>query len=481
MNDLKRYVPLAVWGLAVVTLILIPFKILSLGYLPADDALRHAAKAVCGKPWQEILVMSDDFRIDPHPGWHTVLGWGHRWLHLDTQQLVVTPVAGLMLLVSAVAIVWLRRPEAWLSVLLAATVFIPNYIPRLALGRPYLFTMAAFMTLMMVWTRLENRRPRWPGLLGSILLVAAAAWVHGSFYLLIMPAGALVLAGRWRQGVFFGICWAAGSFLGCALTGHPWQFLAQSVRHLFGVMHDYTLTRQLVGELQPSDGNFGAVVLVALMLLWRASSGDWQPRELVNPLFMMAVLGWLLGFKVVRFWSDWGLPAMLLWLAFEFQKQWEKHTGEDSGKRLLLSAGLALGVYLGATSDRDSRWTSNLIKDYLTIEDHPELKEWFPEPGGIFYNADMRVFNDTFFKNPDAPWRYALGFEPALMRPEDLAVVRKVDWNFGDIRAYADWVRRMRPGDRLVIRASASARPNIPELEWHYAATDIWIGRLPGK
>ena len=96
----------------------------------------------------------------------------------------------------------------------------------------------------------------------------------------------------------------------------------------------------------------------------------------------------------------------------------------------------------------------------------------------------MRVFNETFFKNPNAPWRYVLGFEPALMLPEDRAVLRKVQWNFGDVRAYEDWVKKMRPEDRLVVRASwlhTPGQPNIPELEWRYAVTDLWIGRLPAK
>src|SRR5437762_400733 len=72
-TQLNRYVPLAAWIIVVLTLLCIPSKIISYGYLPADDAIRHAAKAVSGKPWQDILVMRPDFKIDPHPGWHFVL------------------------------------------------------------------------------------------------------------------------------------------------------------------------------------------------------------------------------------------------------------------------------------------------------------------------------------------------------------------------------------------------------------------------
>ena len=66
---MKRYVSLAVWIVVVFTILLIPLKIISYGFLPGDDALRHAAKAVSGKTWQQILVMRSDFAMDPSPGW----------------------------------------------------------------------------------------------------------------------------------------------------------------------------------------------------------------------------------------------------------------------------------------------------------------------------------------------------------------------------------------------------------------------------
>src|SRR5690349_4599911 len=118
-NDLKRYVPLAAWIIVVLTLLYIPSKIISYGYLPADDSLRHAAKAVSGKPWQEILVMRSDFQIDPHPGWHAVLGAFHRALNCGTETLVLISIVGLMLLLSAAVLPWLRWPESWLASLLA--------------------------------------------------------------------------------------------------------------------------------------------------------------------------------------------------------------------------------------------------------------------------------------------------------------------------------------------------------------------------
>jgi len=498
-NELKRYVPLAAWIIVVLTLFCIPSKIISYGYLPADDALRHAAKAVSGKPWQEILVMRSDFKIDPHPGWHATLGAIHHALNCGSEPLVLISIVGLMLLISAVVLPRLRWPETWLASLLVVSIFVPRFINRLLLGRPYLFTIAVFLALIFIWFGLQNRRPRWSGIIASVILIALAAWVHGSWYQLGIPIAALVLAGQWRSAAWYGGSWLVGSFLGCGLTGHPFQFLEQSVHHLFGVFGDYHLDRQLVTELLPSGGDPQMVLFLIGILLWRAFSAtraSAQPddsssdataltlsarltQSLSSPLFLMTIFGWLLGLRVFRFWDDWGLPALMVWLALEFQTQLQKRLAFDSPQRLLIALGLAVGLFLATTSDLSNRWTSNLTNEYL-VRENPELAGWLPEDHGIFYSADMRFFNETFFRNPTAPWRYALGFESALMLPEDLEVVRKVQWNFGDVRAYEPWLKKMKPEDRLALRASwlpNGGPPNIPELEWRYAVKDIWVGR----
>ena len=117
----------------------------------------------------------------------------------------------------------------------------------------------------------------------------------------------------------------------------------------------------------------------------------------------------------------------------------------------------------------------------MSYAEDPALAGWWPERDGIFYSADMAFFYENFYRNPKAPGRYILGFEPTLMPPEDLAVVRKAQWNYGDVRAYEPWLPKLRPQDRLIVRAStlgAPGQPRIPQLQWHYAS-DFWIGRLP--
>jgi hypothetical protein len=102
-----------------------------------------------------------------------------------------------------------------------------------------------------------------------------------------------------------------------------------------------------------------------------------------------------------------------------------------------------------------------------------------PEKGGILYSSDMTIFYQTFFKNPNADWRYILGFEPALMPDEDFQVFHKIMWNNGDAKAYEPWVEKMRPQDRLVIRGDRGSLPSSSQLEWEYGVSGIWIGRLP--
>ncbi|HSY43596.1 MAG TPA: hypothetical protein VK811_06760, partial [Candidatus Acidoferrum sp.] len=127
---------------------------------------------------------------------------------------------------------------------------------------------------------------------------------------------------------------------------------------------------------------------------------------------------------------------------------------------------------------RDGRWTENLTTGYLNAND-PQLAGWLPEPGGIIYNSDMDVFFETFYANPTADWKYILGFESGWMLPDDLQTLRNYQWNFDDARALEPWVAKMRPQDRMIIHAPGGGPPNIPELQWYYGATEMWIGRLP--
>src|SRR5215469_6384817 len=134
LAPLRRYVPLAVWVIAIFVIIAIPFKIIGYGYLPGDDALRHAARAVSGKPWPEILLLNPVYKMDHEFGWKWLLGRLHVLGNWDAEKLVIFSVALLFILVNLAGLAWLKRPEAWLVSLIASMVL--AYIPmRLVLGR----------------------------------------------------------------------------------------------------------------------------------------------------------------------------------------------------------------------------------------------------------------------------------------------------------------------------------------------------------
>lgn len=471
-----RLVPLLAWALTCVALLIIPFKIISYGYLPGDDALRHAAKAVSGRAWSDVLVLREEFTMDHNPGWHVVLGAIHRATGAEPDTLVALSVSGLFLAFMLVPLLWLRRPEAWLATLLIGTVLFPGTLLRVILGRPYVLTVAVMLVTLLLWRKEGRKTLAQVGLTTG--LIALSAWIHGSWYLFALVPFSFCLAGRWREGVELVACWLGGSFLGALLTGHPFDFLWNAIQIAINCFGQNPLTRMLVTEFQPSGGAPFVVLLTAGFLLWRHLSGTWNWRAVNNPIFLLAVTGWVLGLKVTRFWDDWGLPALVLWMALELQDHCLRLLPAQAVRRLALTAALAVALFFAFTADLGGRYTSTLTNEYLTESD-PEMDAWLPEDGGIVYSADMGVFYQTYFKNPQARWKYILGFEATFMPPEDLQIYRNIQWNFYSHAGYEPWVKKMRPEDRLILKSTSTTPPNIAGLDWKYVARQTWIGRLP--
>ena len=177
-EPLRRYVPLAVWVIVVLTLLLIPLKIIGYGYLPDDDALRHAAKAVSGKPWSEILVLNDVYKIDHEFGWSLLLGKIQAVCNADAETLVVFSMVSLFMLVGLAALPWLRYPETWLATL--SLSMIAALVPwRFLEGRPYIITIAALVSLLLIWRRFGSVPPKWWMALLMTGLVTMSVYFHG--------------------------------------------------------------------------------------------------------------------------------------------------------------------------------------------------------------------------------------------------------------------------------------------------------------
>src|ERR1022692_3117127 len=116
-EPLRRYVPLVVWVIVVLTMLLIPLKIIGYGYIPPDDALRHAGKAVSGKAWPEIMVLNSVYQIDHEYGWSLLLDKIHAAFNASAETLVIFSVVSLFMLAGLATLPWLRYPETWLMTL----------------------------------------------------------------------------------------------------------------------------------------------------------------------------------------------------------------------------------------------------------------------------------------------------------------------------------------------------------------------------
>ena len=479
LEPLRRYVPLAVWVIVIMTLLLIPLKIITYGYIPPDDALRAAGKAVSGKTWPEILVLIDAYKMDHEFGWSLLLSKFHTVFNADADTIVIFSVVSLFVLAGLAAVLWLRYPEVWLATL--ALSMIAVLMPfRLLLGRPYIITIAALFSLLLLWKKFGAEKPKlW---MAAVMtgLIAASVYFHGTWYLWALPVAAFFFAGQFRWGLTVAGCAVAGVLLGCLLTGHPIEYPVQAVNVLRLTTGKHMTQRTLAQEMQPESGDMIALYILAGLLLLRRLAPLNAPPFFRDPVFWLTGLCWVLEFKVGRFWQDWGWPALMVLIACDLQLLWSSRVAVDSFRRLALACGAALIAFLSITSDVGSRWTYNLTQQYLTA-DNPDLEGWMPDKGGILYSTDMSIFYQTFFKNPTGDWRYILGFEATLMRPEDFEVYHKIFWNFGDAKAYTPWIQKMTPADRLVIRGGRGAQPNIPQLEWNYGVSGIWVGRLPGQ
>lgn len=192
-------------GVCAGILVAIPARIIMHGYLPLDDALPHAAKAVSGQPWSEILVLGQPYSVDHNFGWELLLRWVHLGTQADAERLVDLSVLGLFVLFGCVPVVGLKRPEAWLGVLLLFAVAWPPLATRLLIGRPLLVSSAVLLMLLYLGHRRDLAPPGWPLIAVLSGLIAVAVFVHRVWYLWVLPVVAFGLARqyawpeRWRR------------------------------------------------------------------------------------------------------------------------------------------------------------------------------------------------------------------------------------------------------------------------------------------
>lgn len=445
------------------------------GYFPPDDALRHVAKVLSGKDWNDILVIRDEITMDSHPGWHKILSLFYAITGASPVNLLNFSVISLFLLFMVPPAFLFRRPEAWIAALSALAVFSFGPFYRTLLGRPFIFSMFLILMFCFLWGRVRDKQKPYLELTLFTLFSAFSTWIHGTWYLLSLPLLSLLAAREWRVFALIGVSTISGVIIGALITGQPVEFLHQMLFHALEAFGQHDFTRQLVTEFRPFSGENMTLVVVAGLLMWRQARGDWNIRCIDNPVFMLAIIGWIMGFVAVRFWTDWGFPALVFWVAQEFHQIFEKYLPELSMKRLAFTAVLCLVLFLSMTSDWGSRWSSKAMAEWPKME-NAEHPLWLPEEGGIVYSDSMIVFYNIFYNNPHGPWRYILGFEPTWMPQEDLETFRHIQLTRGKSESYSPWVKKMTGKDRMIL--VRTAKPAIDGLEWHETTPTVWAGRI---
>ena len=469
--------PLLLLGCMMVFLV-IPLKIISYGYLPGDDALRHTAFAVDNRNWNEVLLLNPEFHanLDSHPGWHAFLRFFHQHLGFTQEDLVILSVTMAFVVFTWAGLAVSGNPLAWqfACAIVAATEH--SLFQRFLLGRPMFFSMTALAVMLFVWTRSKPVRP-WVEALVAVFLLTLSIYMHPTvWYLWSMPGLALVLCKRWRSAFILGGALVVSICLAALLLGSWYNVLVLPMLVIkYSILQDPLLGTSLVGELQPSGGPTTGLLIVAGVLMIKWWRGGSLRDELSKVDFVLVVMTWLLGMHMMRFWFEWGLPALTVWLCRQIKQILDlKLNGFARVSDSLWLAAFSAGVlFMGTTADIGGRYTQNLKSPLLT-KPVDDFRAQLPDEGGILYTLDMTVFYKLYYRMPDLKFRFSTGFEPGFMRPEDLKVFRAVQFNENLLDSYGPWIQKMTPKDRLIIYYPV--RPVWPEMEFtqFYSA---WIGK----
>lgn len=485
---LDKRLPLIVYALICMMLLITPLTIISYGYTPYDDVLRHAAKIIAEKDWGEILLLRDTIPpdMDTHPGWHTILGVMHRAFNLDGDGLVVFSIVSLWLVFTIIPLFYFTRPEAFILVLLCVGFLDFSLINRLFWGRPFVLTAFTALSLCYLWDRMvgitgnrlhEKQRSITP-VLWIIVLTGLASWIHSTWYLLFIPVFSAYCTRNRRYASILLCATVCGIILGGTLTGNPADYLLYQVKHLYYFMTDLSVSGALTGETSPGKGSpLIAAFALGLILLNRKTTGRYLP-DIHGIAFYLMITGWLLGFFILRFWTDFGFPAFVYWASLSIQRLLHAVDNENAFKRLSISIMVGILFFYTLTHNSNGRWSTSPYRqmDHLK-RNYAEYELWLPEDNGIIYSVNMQVFYNFFFLSPRANWRYVLGFEHAIMPKEDLEIYNSIR-SKRNYSSFLPWVKKMTLKDRIIVQGGPEY-PDLPLLKWKWLPPHYWIGRLP--
>jgi hypothetical protein len=466
--------------------------VVSKGFIPPGDALRHVAKVVSDKSWDEVVVLRKDFdgNQDTHPGWHFVLNIFNN-LGLTKDELVCVSLAIPWFFVFVIYSIVLKRPECFILALCIGFMLEPGENLRVFLGRPYLITMGMTTAYLYFWDPSGNGKS--PILLqcgATIVLSAIQVWIHpSSWYLLGIPASAVFCSGlfarRFKYPFLFIVCLVFGVLIASMFCGHPISMFSNNFKQLQWAVLGGNSGTFLVPELLPTYVKDGTAVILIILFTLRIMPNAWVGIDWRHPFIWLTIIGLFSGFFVYRFWLDWGLVGLLAWISIDFQEVIKTKIKYNDLTRLILAACvsiflviLVLGAVRLSNPNKIIRNTAMIEKSYL------EDKSWFPGDNGIIYSNSNSTFYQIFYTVPEGNWRYMFGFEQGLMPENDRQILLRILKDPLNLDLYEAWTEKMDSQDRLIIsnnRVNLSMikkNKNLSKMQWKQITVDKFIGRL---
>ena len=250
----------------------------------------------------------------------------------------------------------------------------------------------------------------------------------------------------------------------------------------FTIYSEETYNNILVSENWSGMQSVSWMIFFVIIIALSIYKNKKTLNELIyDPAFMLTWLCWAGSIKIARFWVDWGRMGLLFWTAYRVDELIKSSASLKKPRvRYCLTVFIIICLIFMCSHDGQGRFTGTT--KIQPIDFHGQytgdaLEGWAPEPGGIVYNDSMGTFYLHFFTYPHAPWRYIMGFEVGIMKPEDKKVARNIDY-YEEAEEYLPWVEKMTEKDRII---TVKGKLKLPDIEWKKASKYFWIGRLKKK
>ncbi|MBQ3644781.1 MAG: hypothetical protein II961_09310 [Candidatus Riflebacteria bacterium] len=457
------------------TFIFIPYRILSVGYMPTDDANRHIAFSTTNQTWSDVLVIKPSLSSDHNAGWHSLLRFIHRYLKISKEGLIYLSVIGLFCLFNITGTILSPNKAAWIILLTIMFLFDRSIILRTLSGRPFIISNIITLILLKIWFLDSDKEDYSLKYLGSIILLTIAVWLHGTWYTFLILPMALLLSGEIKQSLELSFIILLSTILGAFLTGEFNQFLYFHYTATLNIFSEKIYNWQLVTEF--AEGNINILWLVPTFFITMLSiySKKMKLNDLSKDrLFICILLCWLLSLKVIRFWVDWGTVALMFWLSHKLSELIEDM--KSIKKPFMRNTMFILAVLSSILFMTNSAWNNQKKRAEYSVDfSKPEFAEYKPLDGGIIYNDDMNHFYYQYYNDPEGKYKYVLGFEPVIMTDENRMVYREIIYSYYNYKSYKIWIDKLTEKDRIFVSIDLSK--NYPELDWIRAGKHLYIGK----